>query len=66
MQNLEPDKQYSELEIKDLCDTHKIKDIRQLLSNKYYNTNGYGTIIQKKDKIYRLHPYLVKEFKKYF
>ena len=66
MQNLDPLKIYTEKEIKDLCKQYGIIDILQLLNRKYYNSQGYGTIIQKKNNTYRLHPCLVKEFNKYF
>jgi hypothetical protein len=65
MQHLNPVKIYKEKEINNLCKEIGITNLGQLLSIKV-GTNGYGTIIQKKDNTYKLHPCLVKEFNKYF
>jgi len=66
MQNLDPVKIYSNKEMKELCKDHGIVDIKQLLSKKYYNTNGYGKILQKNKDTYRLYPCLISNFNKYF
>ena len=66
MQKLDPVKIYSEKEMKNLCKNYKIPRIQHLLNIKVGNTNVFGTILEKKDDTYRLHPCLVKEFNKYF
>jgi len=65
MQHLNPVKIYKEKEINNLCKEIGITNLGQLLSIKV-GTNGYGTIIQKKDNTYKLHPCLVEKFNKYF
>ena len=67
MQNLDPLKIYTEKEMKHLCEETSIVVIKQLLHGKIGNNgHGFGTIIQKLDNTYRLHPCLVEEFNKHF
>ena len=66
MQNLNPEKKYSEVEIKNVCKEYGITDISHLTIFKRNVSNGYGKILQKKNNIYRLHPSLIQEFNKYF
>jgi hypothetical protein len=65
MQNLDPVKIYTEKEMKELSREHGITNLGQLLSIKV-GTNGYGTIIFKKDSTYKLHTCLIEEFNKHF
>jgi hypothetical protein len=62
MQNLDPNKVYTEREFKELCKTHGIRlyDIIQ----KYKNI--YGNIIKNYNNVYQLNYCLIESFNKYF
>ena len=67
MQSLDPTKCYDDTEIKELIKPlFGIDNLNKLLKYKIGNSRGFGTLLQKKDNTYRLHPCLVKEFTKYF
>lgn len=66
MKNLDPIKEYSEREIKDLCRENHINGISLVMNERINNTNAYGKIIRKTNNIYQLYPELVEEFNKYF
>ncbi len=65
MQNLDPHKEYTETEIKELCNLHGIQRLGQI-KNINIGTNGFGTIIKEHNKKYYLHKCLINDFKKYF
>lgn len=66
MQNLNPLKNYKEIEMKKLCKETGIKDISHLMNFKRGISQGYGMILQKKENMYKLQPCLINEFNKYF
>ena len=64
MKNLDPVKEYTEKEMKDLCKNFN-KNIKTL--TKYENKKtDYGCILEKNGSTYRLYPELRKQFNKYF
>ena len=65
MHNLDPEKVYSETEIKQLCKENGILRVGQLLT-RLVGTNGFGNIIQKVSREYKLYPTLVNAYNKYF
>lgn len=65
MKNLDPNKKYTETEMKSLCENN-IKRISLVMNKNFTNASGWGKIIQKKNNKYRLQPCLVETFKQYF
>jgi hypothetical protein len=65
MKNLDPNKKYTETEMKSLCENN-IKRISLVMNKNFANASGWGKIIQKKNNKYRLQPCLVETFKQYF
>lgn len=61
MKELCPTKVYNTTEMRELCDSHGIKHIKQLTTI-HTGTNGFGTILENSDGYYRLHPCLVNSF----
>lgn len=68
MHNLDPKKVYTEIEFKEfISPLFGITNINMVLKyNVGAKSRGFGCIIQKKNKTYRLHPCLISEFSKYF
>jgi len=62
MKELCPVKVYDTTEMRELCDSHGIKHIKQLTTI-HTGTNGFGTILDIFEGYYRLHPCLVDSFK---
>ena len=65
MKNLDPNKKYTETEMKSLCENN-IKRISLVMNKNFANGSGWGKIIQKKNNKYRLQPCLVETFKQFF
>ena len=65
MKNLDPHKEYTEKEFRDLCKEYDIKSLGQLKSIKI-GTNGFGTIIKQEKNKFFLYPCLKNEFIKFF
>jgi hypothetical protein len=65
MHSLDPVKQYSESEIRNLCKDHMIV-FKNLMISKYNNSNGYGVILNKYGDKIQLRHELVNSFNKYF
>jgi hypothetical protein len=70
MRNLDPDKEYTENEIKEVCNNNGIKILSQLTkeckSNGKTHSQGFGKILKNKNNKYMLYICLISEFKKYF
>jgi hypothetical protein len=65
MKNLDPDKKYTDNEMKTLCENN-INRISLVTNKNFKKGSGWGKIIQKKNNKYRLQPCLVDAFKQYF
>ena len=66
MKNLDPNKEYTDKEMKELCKNFNITDFSHLLTYNRIISKGYGKIISKKENRYFLSKCLVSEFIKYF
>ena len=67
MKNLDPKKEYTKDEMKELCDLVGITNIGQIINSKMgVGGHGFGTIIKKTEDTYQLYPSLVESFKKHF
>lgn len=65
MRNLDPQKEYTQREFRELCDENHIIPTHVCVYN-YSKSKGHGKIIQKIADTYRLYPCLVKDFKIFF
>jgi hypothetical protein len=68
MQNLDPNKKYTEDEMKEYCQEQGITKIIQVMNRKAENgtCNYYGIIMKQFRNTYQLYPELNKEFLNYF
>jgi hypothetical protein len=68
MHALDPEKLYTEKEMKELCKIQGMSNLNHLC-NKFTGKNshnGFGNIIQKENNTYRLYSSLIQSFKQYF
>jgi hypothetical protein len=67
MKNLDPLKEYTEKEMRELCKENGISRIIQVTYYKIPGSGtGFGCILQKKNNKYKMYSELVNEFYKYF
>jgi hypothetical protein len=66
MKNLDPDKEYSENEMKEMCKDTKISDINHLCLYNRNSSKGYGCILKKCNNSYKLHKCLLNKFNEFF
>jgi hypothetical protein len=66
MKELDPRKQYTKLEMKELLSGKGINSVTHLLEHRSLHSNRYGKILQEYQGGYRLYPYLVSLFEEFF
>lgn len=66
MHNLDPHKEYSEIEMKQLCQENSITNMSHLMIFNREKSKGYGKIIKKNNNKYILYACLIETFKKCF